>query len=100
MKYHKSPPMKPSIDEAPKVELKDLPPNLRYGFLGKGDTLPVIIGSDLNLHQVEHLVEVLKMFKKLFGRLLRILLGSLPRFVHIQYKSCPIINQVLSTRDV
>ena len=67
MKYHKSPPMKPSIDEAPKVELKALPPHLRYVFLGKGDTLPIIISSDLNVHQVESLVEVLKMFKRAIG---------------------------------
>ena len=67
MKHHESPPAKPSIDEAPKVEIKALPPHMRYVFLGKGDTLPVIIASDLNVHQVESLVEVLKRSKRAIG---------------------------------
>ena len=52
---------------APKVYLKALPPHLRYVFLGKGDTLPVIIASDLDVHQVETMVEVLKRFKRAIG---------------------------------
>ena len=48
MKNRESPPAKPSIEEAPKLELKALPPHLKYEFLGKGDTLPVIIASDLD----------------------------------------------------
>ena len=48
MKNRESPPAKPSIEEAPKLELKALPPHLRYNFLGNGDTLPVIIASDLD----------------------------------------------------
>ena len=68
MQHRKSPPAKPSIEEAPKLELKPLPPHLRYVFLGKGDTLPVIIAlSDLNVHQVESLVKVLNMFKRAIG---------------------------------
>ena len=59
MKHREFPPTKPSIEEAPKVEFKSLPPHLRYVFLGKSYTLPVIIASDLNVHQVESLVEVL-----------------------------------------
>ena len=84
MKHHESPPAKPSIEEAPKVEFKSLPPHLRYVFLGKGYTLPVIIASDLNVHQVESLVEVLKRFKRALGRLLGILLGSLTISFHIK----------------
>ena len=63
MKNHESPPAKLSIEEAPKLELKALPPYLRYEFLGNGDTLPVFIASDLNEKQVESLVKVLKRFK-------------------------------------
>ena len=48
MKNRESPPAKPSIEEALKLELKSLPPHLRYEFLGNGDTLPVIIASDQN----------------------------------------------------
>ena len=39
MKNRESPPMKPSIAEASKLELKALPPHLRYEFLGNGDTI-------------------------------------------------------------
>ena len=52
MKHQKSPPAKPSIEQAPKLKLKALPPHLRYVFLGKGDTLPITIASDLNMQQV------------------------------------------------
>ena len=55
MKNRESPPTKPSLEEAPKLELKDLPPHLIYEFLGNGDTLPVFIASDLNKQQVESL---------------------------------------------
>ena len=67
IQHRESPPAKPSIKEAPKLELKPLPPHLRYVFLGKDDTLPVIIASDLNVHQVESLVKVLKRFKRSIG---------------------------------
>ena len=43
MKNRESPPAKPSIKEAPKLELKAPPPHLRYEFLGNGDTFRVII---------------------------------------------------------
>ena len=58
MMHHKSPLAEPYIEKAPKVELKALQPHLTYVFLGKGYSLPVIIASGLNLHQVESLVEV------------------------------------------
>ena len=67
MKNRESPPAKPSIEEAPKLELKALPPHLRYEFLGKGDTLLVIIASDLDEQQVQSLVKVLKRFKRAIG---------------------------------
>ena len=63
MNHRESPPMKPSIDEAPKVEIKALPPHMRYVFLGRDNILPVIIAADFNGQQVECLVEVLKRFK-------------------------------------
>ena len=63
MKHRESPLTKPSIDEAPKLELKSLPLHLRYVFLGRDETLAVIIASDLNVEQVECFVEVLKRFK-------------------------------------
>ena len=67
MKNHESPSAKPSIEEAPKLELKALPPHLRYEFLGNGDTLPVIIAADLDIQQVQSLLKVLKRFKRAIG---------------------------------
>ena len=49
MKHRKSPSMKQSIKQAPKLELKALPPYLRYVLWGRYDTSPVIIASDLNV---------------------------------------------------
>ena len=46
MKHRESPPAKPTIEEAQKLELKALPPHLRYLFLGRDEFLPVIIASD------------------------------------------------------
>ncbi|XP_049371087.1 uncharacterized protein LOC125836038 [Solanum verrucosum] len=48
MKNREFPPARPSVEEAPKLELKALPSHLRYVFLGKDETLPVIIAVDLN----------------------------------------------------
>ena len=38
MKHRETLPARPSIEETPKLELKSLPPHLRYVFLGKDDT--------------------------------------------------------------
>ena len=78
MKNHESPPVKPSIKDAPKLELKALPPHLRYEFLGKGDTLPVIITSDLDEQQVKSLVKLLKKFKRAIGWTIADIIGIPP----------------------
>ncbi|KAK4724157.1 hypothetical protein R3W88_026936 [Solanum pinnatisectum] len=39
---------KPSIEEAPKLELKTLPAYLRYAYLGTNETLPVILSAELS----------------------------------------------------
>ncbi|XP_019226885.1 PREDICTED: uncharacterized protein LOC109208258 [Nicotiana attenuata] len=62
-----TPPAKPSIIEPPQLELKPIPPHLRYKFLGSNDTLPVIVSSLLNDVQVEQLVEVLKEHRQAIG---------------------------------
>ena len=36
-------PARTSIDQSLRLELKALPPNLRYVFLGRDETLPVVI---------------------------------------------------------
>ena len=78
IKNRESPPAKPSIQEAPKLELKALPPHLRYEFLGKGDILPVIIASDLDEQQVQSLVKVLKRFKRAIGWTITDIIGIPP----------------------
>lgn len=45
------PPAPPSIEVPPKLELKPLPANLKYIFLGPDDTLPAIIASYLSDEQ-------------------------------------------------
>jgi hypothetical protein len=41
----------PSSIQPPKPDLKPLPFNLKYSFLGENKTFPVIISSKLNAHQ-------------------------------------------------
>nr|XP_009763451.1 PREDICTED: uncharacterized protein LOC104215362 [Nicotiana sylvestris] len=62
-----TPSAKPSIIEPPQLELKPLPPHLRYKFLGSNDTLPVIVSSLLNDVQVNQLLEVLKEHRQAIG---------------------------------
>ncbi|XP_055830780.1 uncharacterized protein LOC129899790 [Solanum dulcamara] len=51
---------KPSIEEAPNLELKPLLAYLRYAFLGVNNTLPVILSSSLLDKQVAEAFELLK----------------------------------------
>ncbi|XP_019257998.1 PREDICTED: uncharacterized protein LOC109236256 [Nicotiana attenuata] len=60
-------PPKPSIEEAPKLELKPLSPHLRYAYLGNSETLPLIISSNLTNTQEENLLRVLREHKKAIG---------------------------------
>ncbi|KAK5840098.1 hypothetical protein PVK06_008970 [Gossypium arboreum] len=54
---------KPSIEEPPKLELKQLPNHLEYAFLGNNSTLPVIIASNLQPKEKEELLQVLREHK-------------------------------------
>ncbi|GKF53605.1 reverse transcriptase domain-containing protein, partial [Tanacetum coccineum] len=49
---------KSSIDEPPKVELKDLPPHLEYLFLEGDNKLPVIIAKYLSVEEKAALIKV------------------------------------------
>jgi hypothetical protein len=49
----------PSILQAPELELKPLPDNLKYVFIGDNNTLPVIIAKGLTSMQEEKLVKLL-----------------------------------------
>jgi hypothetical protein len=57
----------PASDDAPKVELKPLPFNLRYAFLGPNDTYPVIINANLNESETQSLLAELRVHKKAIG---------------------------------
>nr|GFA82093.1 reverse transcriptase domain-containing protein [Tanacetum cinerariifolium] len=56
--------IKSSIDEPPKVELKDLPPHLEYAFLEGDNKLPVIIAKELGDEEKAALIKVLKSHKR------------------------------------
>ncbi|GKD39893.1 hypothetical protein Tco_1260100 [Tanacetum coccineum] len=55
--------IKSSIDDPPKLELKDLPSHLKYAFLEGTDKLTVIIYKELNDEQKASLLKVLKSHK-------------------------------------
>nr|GEU73867.1 reverse transcriptase domain-containing protein [Tanacetum cinerariifolium] len=55
---------KSSIDEPPKVELKDLPPHLEYEFLEGDDKLSVIIEKYLSVEEKTALIMVLESHKQ------------------------------------
>ncbi|GJR30327.1 reverse transcriptase domain-containing protein [Tanacetum coccineum] len=71
---------KSSIDEPPKVELKDLPPNLEYAFLEGTDKLPVIIAKDLKDEEKAALIKVLKSHKQAIAWKLSDIKGINPEF--------------------
>ncbi|GJV93929.1 hypothetical protein Tco_1541742, partial [Tanacetum coccineum] len=72
--------VKSSIDEPPKVELKDLPPHLEYAFLEGDDKLPVIIAKDLKDEEKAALIKVLKSHKRAIAWKLSDIKGVDPEF--------------------
>nr|GEV23953.1 reverse transcriptase domain-containing protein [Tanacetum cinerariifolium] len=71
---------KSSIDETLKVELKDLPPHLKYAFLEGNDKLPVIIAKDLSVEEKPALITVLKSYKRAIAWKLSDIKGIDPEF--------------------
>ncbi|GKB81367.1 reverse transcriptase domain-containing protein, partial [Tanacetum coccineum] len=55
---------KPSIEEPPELELKDLPSHLEYAYLEGTDKLPVIIAKNLKDDEIEAFLKVLKSHKR------------------------------------
>ncbi|XP_040956096.1 uncharacterized protein [Gossypium hirsutum] len=68
----------PSVIHAPELELKPLPKHLKYAFLGKGNTLLVIISNRLSTHEEESLVHILKSHKEAIGWTIADLKGISP----------------------
>ncbi|GJS00039.1 reverse transcriptase domain-containing protein [Tanacetum coccineum] len=56
--------VEPSSDELPDLELKDLPPHLKYAFLEGIHKLPVIIAKDLKDEDKTALLKVLRSHKR------------------------------------
>ncbi|GKB62174.1 reverse transcriptase domain-containing protein [Tanacetum coccineum] len=71
---------KSSIDEPPKVELKDLPPHLEYAFMESDNKLPVIIAKDLSVEEKVALIKVLKSHKRAIAWKLSDIKGINPEF--------------------
>nr|GEV64156.1 reverse transcriptase domain-containing protein [Tanacetum cinerariifolium] len=70
----------PSIDEPPEVELKDVPPLLKYAFLEGYDKFLVIIAKDLSDDEKTALIKVLKSHKRAIGWKLSDIKGINPEF--------------------
>ncbi|XP_076901115.1 uncharacterized protein LOC143555456 [Bidens hawaiensis] len=84
--------LKPSMLEAPKVELKELPKHLKYAFLGKDNTLPIIIASNLSVEQENALMEVLVANKEAIGWTIADLKGISPSIVMHKILTDPAIK--------
>ncbi|XP_040987733.1 uncharacterized protein LOC121235452 [Juglans microcarpa x Juglans regia] len=59
--------LKPSANEIPTLELKPLPNDLKYAFLGPDSTFPVVISAQLSHDQEGKLMEILKQHKGAIG---------------------------------
>jgi hypothetical protein len=76
----------PSSVQPPKPDLKPLPFNLKYSFLGENETCMVIISSKLNAHQEGKLLQTLKMHKNTLGWTIANIKGISPSiFTHRIY---------------
>nr|GFA08820.1 reverse transcriptase domain-containing protein [Tanacetum cinerariifolium] len=71
---------KSSIAEPSEVELKDLPPRLKYAFLEGDDKLPAIITKDLSDEEKTALITVLKLHKQAIAWKLSNIKGINPEF--------------------
>ncbi|GKE19256.1 reverse transcriptase domain-containing protein, partial [Tanacetum coccineum] len=71
---------KPSIEEPPELELKDLPPHLEYAFLEGTDKLPVIISKELKDEEKASLLKVLKSHKRAIAWKISDIKGIDPQF--------------------
>nr|GEY73415.1 reverse transcriptase domain-containing protein [Tanacetum cinerariifolium] len=72
--------IKSSIDKPPEVELKDLPPHLKYAFLEGNNKLHVIIAKELGDEEKSALIKVLKSHKRAIAWKLSDIQGINPKF--------------------
>src|SRR5262249_28757929 len=71
---------KPSIEEPPVLELKQLPEYLEYAFLEENSKLPVIIASELSSEDKQQLLKVLKAHKRAIAWKIADIRGINPSF--------------------
>ncbi|MCO6516781.1 MAG: hypothetical protein J6586_09890, partial [Snodgrassella sp.] len=72
--------VKPSIENPPELELKDLPPHLEYAYLEKNEKLPVIISKGLKDEEKLRLLDVLRKHKSAIAWQISDIKGIDPRF--------------------
>ncbi|GJT52953.1 reverse transcriptase domain-containing protein [Tanacetum coccineum] len=72
--------VKPSIEEPPELELKDLPSHLEYAYLEENDKLLVIIAKGLKDNEKDALLKVLKSHKRAIAWKITDIKGIDPRF--------------------
>jgi hypothetical protein len=81
------------IPDPPKKELKPLPDNLKYKFLGPTESLLVIIALDLAAAQEEKLLDVLEEHREAIGWTIEDIKGIRPSLVmhkiHLEENSKP-----------
>ena len=68
----------PSRISPPKLELKSVPENLKYAYLGDGETLPIIIFNAFTFEQEVKLIRVLREHSEVLGWTLVDLKGLSP----------------------
>nr|GEW24496.1 reverse transcriptase domain-containing protein [Tanacetum cinerariifolium] len=71
---------KPSIEEPPELELKELPSHLEYAFLEGTDKLSIIISKELKYEEKSALLKVLKSHKLAIAWKISDIKGINPRF--------------------
>ena len=71
---------KPSVEDPPSLELKELPSHLEYAFLDEECRLPVIISSSLAAEEKEKLLKVLRLHKRAIAWKIMDIKGINPSF--------------------
>lgn len=90
-------PPKPSVEEAPKLELKNLPSHLRYAFSGNNETLLVILSVEISEVQFDAALEILKRIKKSIGGIFMTLMGLVWHCVYTKFIWKKVTKQVYNT---
>ncbi|KAJ9535698.1 hypothetical protein OSB04_un001150 [Centaurea solstitialis] len=68
------------VETSPKVDLKPLPPNLKYAFLGADNTYPVIVNALLSDIELDKLLCVLRKYRSVLAYSIDDIKGISPSF--------------------